>query len=131
VPDPKVINDSGNVASTTRHTVRLRVAEVSSTENVNERSTCVSYSDTTVEDTLQNLSRFSIILDTVNEQELMLNSEKELDEFLAATKWRTFGFFRSMPRSSENLNSLGHVFLVVMFPMELYGNSKLTFELVA
>jgi hypothetical protein len=98
VPDPQGIDNSGNVAATTRYTIRMRFNEDSSTQNVNEKSTCVSYSDTTVEDISQESSRFSIILDAINEQELMINSERELDEFLSATKWRTFCFFRSMPR---------------------------------
>lgn len=75
--------------------------------------------------------KYQIILDTINRTELTLNSEEGGPEtFLQATKWRSFGFFRSKVLDYRNTIAHDQVFLIALFPFEFVKDKRILIELV-
>ncbi len=131
VPDPRILNGSGDVIAGVEYRLTLGYCEEGKTGNTTTNFIRINYDDTLVEDIATTLDKYDAsslscghvyktILDTVDRKELKLIRGTELESFLEATKWRTFGFFRSTPRSNGDTRVQGNVYLIALFPVEFF-----------
>ncbi|MGB8086625.1 MAG: hypothetical protein WCF07_10105 [Nitrososphaeraceae archaeon] len=135
VPDPLVLDALGNKITNQKFRLKITRGKNETTGNMRKKIIYLDYYDTKVEDVTRELCKcepsflscghiYQIILNAIRTTELMLDSEAAVESFLEATKWNTFGFFRS--------RLLGHdqVFLIVLFPLEFYQDENLRIELM-
>ena len=104
-------------------------------ENMVKEMVCLDHNVTKIEDIPRERSKYDpsslacghpyqIILDAISNTELVLDSEERLKNFLEATKWRSFGLFRSRPLGCDQ------VFLVALFPLEFHQDKNLRIEIM-
>ena len=135
VPDPLVLDTSGN--KITNHKIRLKITRDrnGTAENMVKEIVCLDHNVTKIEDMPRERSKYDpsslacghtyqIILDAISNTELVLDSEEGLNNFLEATKWRSFGLFRSRPLVCDQ------VFLVALFPLEFHQDKNLRIEIM-
>ena len=135
VPDPLVLGALGNKITNQKFRLKITRGKNETTGNMRKKIIYLDYYDTKVEDVTRELCKYEpsflscghiyqIILNAISTTELVLDSEAAVESFLEATKWNTFGFFRS--------RLLGHdqVFLIVLFPLEFYQDENLRIELM-
>jgi hypothetical protein len=68
---------------------------------------------------------YQTIWDIVDITELKLRTEAELESFLKATKWRSFGFFRTTRPSYRDSRVHSNVYLVALFPVEFFSDRSI------
>ena len=129
VPDPRILNGLGDIIANHEYCLTLGMCEGGNTGCKRTNVIHINYDDTLVEDISRTLDKYDAsslscshvnqtILNTIDKNELVLDSEAELESFLEVTKWRSFGFFRSMRPTYGNTRVYDHVYLIALFPVE-------------